>query len=260
MEYTPTKSFEVYNGEIIVDFYEKHGRYKHVYINRNNGEWLKSVTGALSVLDKPALIPWAVKMAVDKISEFVSGGMLIDDNAIKEAKNAWRVKRDTAGDKGTQAHDLIHEYIKFKLGIIKKMPAMPKDKEVKNCYLAFREWEAEHEVKFIATEQLVYSKRYNFVGTLDCIAEVDGKFSLIDFKTSSGIYEDMLYQVGAYGLAYEEENKIEIENNHIVRFGKADAEFEVKSFKTDKKLQKGFLSCLYIKMHEKELKDLLKNS
>jgi ATP-dependent exoDNAse (exonuclease V) beta subunit len=138
------------------------------------------------------------------------------------------------------------------------MPAMPKDDEIKNAYLAFRQWEKEHKVKFIATEQLVYSKKYNFVGTLDCIAEVDGEYCLIDFKSSNGIYWDMILQVSGYGIAHEEETKKKFDRAWIVRFGKDDAEFTAKDFNISQKLNKGFLSCLYLKKIQKEVVSLTK--
>jgi len=257
LEKIPTRTFTLYDGRVTIDFYEKYGNYKHVYIRRDNGEWLKSVTKAISILNKPALIPWACKMMEEKIFFILDTIGKITRPDITMAKNAHREFKDKAADKGTMAHDLISEYIKFKLKEIKKMPPMPEDDEVKNCYLAFRDWETTHKVKFVSTEKLVYSEKYNFVGTLDCVAIVDGEFCLIDFKTSNGIYHDYIYQVSGYGIAYEEELKKTFDRNWIVRFGKDTGEFEAKPFQTDAKLQKAFLSCLYLVMIEDDVKKLL---
>lgn len=255
---TPTRSFTFYDGSITIDFYEKYGRYKHIYINRETGEWVKSVTKATGILDKPALIPWACKEMEKDLNEMIEAGAVITPEVVAKAKSAWRVKRDTSAEKGTSAHEIISEYIKVKIGESKKMPAMPKDEEIKNAYLAFRDWEAEHKVKFIATEVLVYSKKYNFVGTLDCIAEVDGEYCLIDFKSGNGIYWDMILQVSGYGIAHEEETKKKFDRCWIARFSKTTAEFQTKEFKTSPKLNKAFLSCHYLASIQKEVEDIVK--
>lgn len=256
--YTPTTTFELYGGKIIVDFYERYSRYTHIYIRRDNGEWLKSVTGATGMLDKPLLIPWACKEMEKSLNEILENGGVIGSPEIATSKNAWRVNRDKSAEKGTIIHDLAHEHIKFKLGLTKKMPVVPKDPEIQNAFIAFRDWETTHKVKFIATEQLVYSKKYNFVGTLDCIAEVDGKYCLVDFKSGNGIYGEMIYQVSGYGIAHEEESGKEFENNWIVRFGKDNAEFQAKEFKTNNQYRKAFLSCLFLKTMQSEVEAIIK--
>jgi len=254
----PTRTFEKYNGEVVIDFYEKYGRYNHIYIRRDNGEWLKSVTKATGILDKPALIPWACKVMAEKLVEIATqkGKLVITD--IEASKSAWREKRDKSAEKGTIIHDLVSQYINFKLGVNKKAPAMPKDEQVENAYLAFRDWEAEHNVKFIATEVLVYSKKYNFVGTLDCIAEVNGEYCLIDFKSGNGIYWDYILQVSGYGIAHEEETEKPFDRCWIVRFGQNDANFQVKDFTISQKLNKAFLSCHYLSSIQSEVEAIVK--
>lgn len=256
--YKPSKTFEVYGGKIKIDFYERNGRFLHVYIRRDTGEWLTSVTGATGMIDKPLLIPWACKEMEKAILETFKTKKQITNKDIAIAKNAWRAKRDKSAEKGTIIHELAESYIKYKLGQVKKMPPMPKDKEIKNAYMAFRAWESEHNVKFIATEQLVYSKKYNFVGTLDCIAEVDKEYCLVDFKSGNGVYGEAIYQVSGYGEAHTEETGKVFDRNWIVRFGKDDGEFYAKDFYTNKQLVKGFLSCLYLKGMKKEVDAMVK--
>lgn len=259
--YSPAKTFEVYGGKIIIDFYDRHGKFTHVYIRRDTGEWLKSVTGATGIIDKPLLIPWACKEMEKSLLETYRANKNLTNKDIAIAKSAWRVKRDKSAEKGNIIHDLAHEYIKFKLGLVKELSVdilKIKDEEIKNAYMAFRDWEKEKKVKFIATEQLVYSKKYNFVGTLDCIAEVDGEYCLIDFKSGNGIYPEAIYQVSGYGLAHEEENGKKFDRNWIVRFGKDNAEFVAKDFSTHTSLIKGFLSCLYLKNMQKDVADMVK--
>lgn len=259
---TPTRSFDFYNGSVTIDFYESYGRYRHIYIRKDNGEWIKSVTKATGILDKPALIPWACKVMADKLIDLAKTSNKISIPMILEAKNEWRAVRDKSADKGTTIHDIVSKYISYKLGILAKPPVLPKepkdDSPITNGYLAFREWEAKHNVKFIATEVLVYSKKYNFVGTLDCIAEVDGEYCLIDFKTGNGIYWDMILQVSGYNIAHEEETGKKFDRCWIVRFGKETAEFYTKDFKVSPKLNKAFLSCHYLSSIQKEVEEIVK--
>ena len=57
-------------------------------------------------------------------------------------------------------------------------------------------------------EQAIYSKRLRLAGRADCIAEYDGKLSIIDFKTGRKLYgevnENYLVQTTFYSIAWEE--------------------------------------------------------
>ena len=69
------------------------------------------------------------------------------------------------------------------------------------------------QIRFL--EKAIYSKRLRLAGTADCIAEYDGKLSIIDFKTASRkrdeINENYLVQATFYSIAWEEltDEKIE---------------------------------------------------
>ena len=62
------------------------------------------------------------------------------------------------------------------------------------------------QIRFL--EKAIYSKRLRLAGTADCIAEYDGKLSIIDFKTASRkrdeINENYLVQATFYSIAWEE--------------------------------------------------------
>lgn len=251
---TPTKTAKLYKGEIIIDFYEQHGRYKHVYINRNTEEWPVSVTGATGIVNKPALIFWAVKLARTYLIEKLENGEVVNVDDVIEACKQHQIRKEKGADKGTQVHDWAEKYINFKLGKLKEKPEQPKDEQVLNGVLAFLKWEKEHNVKFLASEQLIYSKKFDYVGILDCKAKVDGKVRVVDFKTSSGIYNEMIYQVSAYQMADAEETGKKYDACPIIaRFDKDTAEFEIKELPEYQKDFKAFLGALAIKKREKEL-------
>jgi hypothetical protein len=84
---------------------------------------------------------------------------------------------------------------------------MPDDDNVARGVLSFLEWETAHKVKFLWTEQLVYSKEFGYVGTADFAAMVDDKKCLCDIKTGNGLYNSVMMQTAAYQKAIEEESK-----------------------------------------------------
>jgi hypothetical protein len=247
---TPTKTAELYNGEIIIDFFET----KHQYKKRGEKKCITSVTAATGMINKPLLIPWAVKLTKVYLIEKLENSEAVTVADVEEAAKQHRIKKDTAAEKGTQVHNWAEQYINFKLGKEKKKPEMPKDESVLNGVLAFLDWEKEHKVKFLASEKLVYSKKHDYVGLMDAEAIIDGKRCVVDFKTSSGIYNEMRYQVAAYQAADEEESGKKYDGNRwIVRFSKETAEFDARELAEQKKDLKAFLGCLEIKKREKEL-------
>jgi hypothetical protein len=108
------------------------------------------------------------------------------------------------------------------------------------------EWEKGQELKPILTEAELIDEMIGYGGTVDLYAELNGEPTLIDFKTSSGIYKDMFLQLAAY------KNLLEI-NGHpvtkamILNIGKAeDSDFQVKSFTDLSKELEIFKHCLGI--------------
>ena len=83
---------------------------------------------------------------------------------------------------------------------------------------------------------------------------MEGKLTLIDFKSSNAIYDEMRFQVAGYQIAYEEETKKDIKKKVIIRFGKEDGQFEVFDLGKDGKDKQVFLACLKIKKRLDELK------
>lgn len=247
---TPTKTTELYNGEVVIDFFES----KHQYKKRGEKSCIISVTGATGMINKPLLIPWAVKLTKNYLIEKLERSETITVADVEEAGKQHRIKRDTAAEKGTQVHNWAEQFINNLLDIKNHKPEMPNDEQVLNGVLAFLDWQKEHKVEFLSSEKLVYSKKHDYVGLMDAEAIIDGKRCVIDFKTSSGVYNEMRYQVAAYQAADEEESGNKYDGNRwIIRFDKETAEFEAHELSEFKKDFKTFLGALAIKQREKEL-------
>jgi CRISPR/Cas system-associated exonuclease Cas4 (RecB family) len=207
-----------------------------------DGRQMTGVTTILSILAKPALIQWAANMAVDYIEGLArtrSDGeryVLLDIPEFQKARKAHAQKRDESADIGKLAHKWCERYVKGEnpereeaLGIITDN---------------FLKWVEEAKPKFIASEKVVWSQKHWFAGTLDFIAEIDGKVYLGDIKTGSGIYSEMFLQTSGYQLALEEtEPKIKIEGHIIVNPTKK-GELNVKTHYDYEATKKGFLACL----------------
>lgn len=222
----PDKTIKLYKGKIIIDFWED----KHWYIERSIGKIITSVTGATGVVSNPnILMAWAVKLAKNHLLEIIERGDMICLEDIFDACKQYRVKRDEAGAIGTAVHNWIELYIKSKL-IKGKEIDLPKDEKVMNGVIAFNDWVSQNKVKFEASEQIIYSKKYDYVGTLDCRAVVNGKRTLIDFKTGNYLANTVPWQVSAYLEADVEESGRKYEDRMVLHIKKDTGDFKVVNY------------------------------
>ena len=182
---------------------------------------LPSSTTVLSLLAKPALMHWAVKQTVvylgAKLDEIRAGELeLTEENAsqiLKEAKKYHEQLRDEAMDIGSQVHYLIEQYL---LGnpyddLINEKTQLP--------FEAFLQWQKARKFKLVKAEHPVWSKK-RYAGTLDCVAYLNNKLYVIDFKTSNAIYPEYLLQVASYWKAYEEMSGQKVKGLGILRLDK----------------------------------------
>lgn len=173
-----------------------------------NGKKLPSVTTFCSQLDKPALTYWAANCACDYIlNEIKSMPRAVPGGevdwirrtelypTIESARKNFRSVSAQALDIGSAVHQAIEHYLKTG-----QEPQSPSE-QVLSAFLAFLEWEEAHELVTIKTEWTVYADR--FAGTCDLYCVLDGKHTLVDFKASKGIYDEMRYQVAAYRSCLE---------------------------------------------------------
>ena len=225
----------LYNGEVELVFQA----YGHKYTVGDKK--VRSVTQALSIIAKPALINWAARMAIEHVSKQIEPGKSYDEVQLlaifEDGKSAHWKKKVSAGDLGSFVHSWVEDYING------KKPAMPVNKGLKDAVQRFLDWQKEHKVKFLLSEQQVYSRKYNYTDTLDFICQIDGKMYIGDLKTSSGIYPEMLIQTAAYRFAREEEYPEEkYAGQVIVKVGKEDGALEVAVIKDGKWYSKMFMA------------------
>lgn len=258
----------LYNGTIEVTFVEDKSVWPEIHEYRirvkKGDKWGPekkvdiSVSGVTKVLDKPALVGWATKMCgefvmlnngrlAEKVVVATETGLRVDevelDNFIKEMKGHGKGKKTEAATIGTMAHSWVEQHIKWVMGLGTK-PEEVVNASVNNAIQAFLKWEKEHDVVYLATEKLVYSKKGKYAGQLDIEAKVDGELCILDNKTSSGIYLEMEYQTAGYQIAREEEGGKKYDARWILRLDKVTGEFEAKRFTDNADAKSGYLYCL----------------
>jgi len=84
--------------------------------------------------------------------------------------------------------------------------------------------------KVIWNEKKYISKKLSVGGCPDLLVKKDGKYILVDLKTSKAIYSDMLIQLSCYAELIRENDGIEIDRAVIVRFPKDNDDTEIRKF------------------------------
>lgn len=152
---------------------------------------------------------------------------------------AWACGRDgidlndaryAACDAGTLTHDMIDCYLhgrKFDgTGQVPEVLA-----KAEHAFLGFLEWAERSTLKVQASEVSLVSEKHQFGGTFDALL-VGGNLCLSDYKSSGGIYTDMLIQVaGGYSLLWQEHHPDQpLHGMDILRVSKPDAPDDPVSF------------------------------
>ena len=180
-----------------------------------NGVRHERVTTLLGVINKPALVPWAIKSTTAKFRSILeeSVNTTIDpvwiEAALANAKDAADEARDAAADKGSEIHLAIQEFVTQGL--------WPTDEVVNQCVLAYHEWSRTNPMEPVASEFTVWSPSERYAGTIDEIGLLpNGHFTVIDFKTG-GAYPEHALQVAAYANALEELTGVPVDSAWLLR-------------------------------------------
>jgi len=97
-----------------------------------------------------------------------------------------------------------------------------------NALIKFWGWADDNDLQPLLVEKGMSSENHKYGGTIDLYAKLNGKYTLIDLKTSKAIYDTHFIQLAAYKNLLEE-NKYIVEQVMILRIGRTDDEgFEVR--------------------------------
>ena len=144
-----------------------------------DGKAFPSITTVLGAIPKPGLDAWR--------------------KSVGEEAAKWEMNR--AARRGSATHTLVEQYLRgetpsirdvLPLGLFKLLK--PYIDQIDNIHLL---------------EAIMYSKKLTVAGQVDCVAEYNGKLSVIDFKTANkerqeSWIENYFLQTTAYAHMYEE--------------------------------------------------------
>ena len=208
-----------------------------------NEENIVSATGITSILTNANIIGnWTSKMCAEEFSRSIKAGQSYDEiqlidiyNKIKKAANSVV---NTAGNIGTQVHELIENYIHK--GTI---PEIHNDL-MKKSFGKFKEWyDKQKGLELVFTEAKVLSRIHKYTGTLDALFKKGDEYIIYDWKTSSGIRDSYYVQLQLYILAIEEQMDIKIKKGVIVNCTKKGA-LNIAEFQVTSEMQDVAISCL----------------
>jgi len=174
-----------------------------------NNEPYARVTTILKVISKPKLVMWMMS------------------KGLEESRKISHERREF----GTRFHGKVHEILDGKIPYVDE-----NDSEMLELLGLFRDWNVSSVIpKYL--ELTVLNKDYAYAGTIDFIGEIDGKFTIADWKTSKTVYENHLLQLSAYKHAFECEypNEPKLEQGKVICFrGKSVLERTVSADTLDR--------------------------
>ena len=187
-----------------------------------DGKNYPSITTVLGAQKKPGLEKWR--------------------QSVGEEAAKWEMNR--AARRGKSTHDLVEQYLKNETPSIRDVLPLGLFRLLKPYLESIN--------NIHAIEKIMFSHKYTIAGQVDCIAEYNGKLSVIDFKTANkeridSWNESYYLQCTAYAIMYEELFGKPIEQIVVLQAGEDGS---CNSFVKQKKV--------YLSQLEKAIKDFYK--
>jgi len=170
----------------------------HQRYTTSDGRPCVGVTTVLGVMAKPALVIWANRLGLQGIDST----KYVDALARVGTLIHYLVECDCKGEAPQTDDYSPNEMAAAKIGF---------DKWV--------QWKSQHKFTLIASELQLASDSLQYGGTCDIYAEVDGVPTVLDIKTSKGVFDEMKTQVVAYKNLLEENGKT-VGCCRIIRIGR----------------------------------------
>ena len=197
-----------------------------------------SMTQALGVLNKPALMIW-YKINTAKFCD-------------EESKKGREL--------GTILHAAFQSHIE--LQEVKIKTEYPE--EITNALKSFMLFKKEHpEIKLKKAEISMTSETYKVNGMLDCLGEENEELVIVDWKNSKigkkekpVVYPEYLFQAAGYSMMYEDVFKIRINSAYVVVFAKDAVAYSVQKMERNEMVahfENIILPCIKIYYYQKNV-------
>jgi genome maintenance exonuclease 1 len=149
-----------------------------------DGKLYPSITTVLSAYNKKAIMEWRQRVGEEE---------------------ANKISRQAAG-RGTKLHNTVENYLLNEMSDMKMQTMMPDTKEL---FMSVKPFIDSYVGNIYGIEQALYSHKLRLAGRCDCIAEWDGKLSIVDWKTASKKkdaehIQNYFMQATAYAEMFEE--------------------------------------------------------
>jgi hypothetical protein len=137
-----------------------------------------------------------MKQAVLAVQREMKKRKLTQDQAIELGLEARHGLLRQAQEKGTQ----VHEYIQA----VNNGREYELDQEYSSYGKAYYDWFQEHDVEPVIEEKKLVNFQHGYAGRLDFYGKLDGRFVLLDFKTSKSVRWTYGLQLAAYRKCLED--------------------------------------------------------
>ncbi len=178
MNFLPEKNYRAlkYSGNLDM-YYASAGEFKEVNGYEIDGVWYPRVTKILEIKSKPGL-----EVFFKEVGDYAS---------VEEIKNR-------SAEQGSLVHAAIQDFLTGKNANVPE--------EISPGVDAFKRFNKTRNIVFHKeyVERRIISRHHRYAGTVDALATIDGKFGVLDIKTSTGFYPEYNLQTAAYVLALQE--------------------------------------------------------
>ena len=193
-----------------------------------------SITTVLGAIPKPGLMKWRKSVGEDAAK--------------------WEMNR--AARRGSATHTLVEQYLKGETPSIRDVLPLGMFRLLKP-YL-------DQVDNIHCLETIMYSNKLTVAGQVDCIAEYNGKLSVIDFKTANkervdSWNENYYIQCTAYAIMYEELFGTPIEQIVILQAGEDGSAKAFVKNKSDYEEKLGKAIEGFYKYYEEKTKGTVKS-
>lgn len=171
----------------------------------SSGELVPGVTTIIGLRAKPALVEWGFRIGKQNPN-----------------LNSLREYVDDLADIGTCAHYLLDCHLREReIDLGDFSPNVVED--AKRATAKYFDWAQGKDIRIIAADLEMVSDRHRFGGKLDVFAEINGRRTVLDFKTGKHIYAEHLYQVAAYAEMLKEQGE-RVDEIRVLQIGRTGAE------------------------------------
>ena len=178
-------------------------------------------------------------------------GLMYWSNSLGFKRQSYQKTLNAAASIGTQCHNNIDAFLSGEYNNIRN----DIDIEAMMAYKSFRKWY--NDVSSCATIELVLHEKTltckYFGGTLDGLYKINGKYFIVDYKTSNHITYNYCLQLAAYIYMLRIEMNIKVDGCIILQLSKSDVAYNefmldfdnIKDKKYMEDCEQAFLAMVY---------------